>query len=83
MILAKTGTPESGNTRRKKFSRSSAVIPREIAEGQDFAPPSEAELEAYERDYQSIAERPIEGWRVREARRFALERFLERRSAVA
>ena len=44
---------------------------------------TEEEFEVFERDYQSMACRPLETSRVRQARRYALERLLARRLACA
>lgn len=41
---------------------------------------SDEEFEAFERDYQSLAGRPLEGTRLRAARRYALEQLLARLS---
>lgn len=46
-------------------------------------PPTDEECEAFERDYQTRAQRPLEIARLRDARRYALEQFIARRRLQA
>lgn len=46
-------------------------------------PPTDEECQAFERDYQARAQRPLETARLREARRYALEQFVARRRLQA
>lgn len=60
----------------ENFSRDAVVRP---AVEQSLPVLTDEEFEAFERDYQSLAQRPLETSRVRAARRHALERLLARR----